>query len=166
MRHQHLLRASQWPRDAETGRQEGDGKCDARLCWSRWACCRQGLKQTSVNDLDNFYTANGFTPPSEMTEEQLSGDDFRSSLVLNAGLAFATGGRRQLALGRHVQWQPSSHGWPSRCSSLDCKQGSDGPRRRCSFWCSQRLLTRSPAPSWTTTSGWQCRPAAAVCMGS
>ena len=51
-----------------------------------------GLEANIGKDLDNFYTANGFTPPSEMTEEQLSGDDFRSSLVLNAGLAFATGG--------------------------------------------------------------------------
>ena len=51
-----------------------------------------GLEGAIDNDLDNFYTANGFTPPSEMTEEQLGGDDFRSSLVLNAALAFATGG--------------------------------------------------------------------------
>lgn len=51
-----------------------------------------GLEGDIDNDLDNFYRANGFTPPSEMTEEQLGGDDFRSSLVLNAALAFATGG--------------------------------------------------------------------------
>ena len=51
-----------------------------------------GLEGAIDNDLDNFYRANGFTPPSEMTEEQLGGDDFRSSVVLNAGLAFATGG--------------------------------------------------------------------------
>ena len=51
-----------------------------------------GLEGAMDDDLDNFYRANGFTPPSEMTEEQLGGDDFRSSLVLNAGLAFATGG--------------------------------------------------------------------------
>ena len=51
-----------------------------------------GLEGDIDNDLDNFYRSNGFTPPSEMTEEQLGGDDFRSSLVLNAALAFATGG--------------------------------------------------------------------------
>jgi hypothetical protein len=51
-----------------------------------------GLEGDIDNDLDNFYRTNGFTPPSEMTEEQLAGDDFRSSLVLNAALAFATGG--------------------------------------------------------------------------
>jgi len=51
-----------------------------------------GLEGDIDNDLDNFYRTNGFTPPSEMTEEQLAGDDFRSSLVLNTALAFATGG--------------------------------------------------------------------------
>ena len=51
-----------------------------------------GLEGAIDDDLDNFYRTNGFTPPSEMTEEQLGGDDFRSSLVLNAALAFATGG--------------------------------------------------------------------------
>ena len=51
-----------------------------------------GLEGDIDNDVDNFYRASGFTPPSEMTEEQLGGDDFRSSLMLNAALAFATGG--------------------------------------------------------------------------
>jgi hypothetical protein len=51
-----------------------------------------GLEGTIDDDVDNFYRANGFTPPSEMTDEQLAGDDFRSSLVLNGALAVATGG--------------------------------------------------------------------------
>ena len=42
--------------------------------------------------LDTVYRANGFKPPSEMTEEELGGDDMRASLVLNTMLALATQG--------------------------------------------------------------------------
>lgn len=43
-------------------------------------------------DLDNFYRANGFTPPSEMTDEELGGDDMRASLMLNLALGVGTMG--------------------------------------------------------------------------
>ena len=42
--------------------------------------------------LDDYYRANGFKPPSEMTEAELSGDDARSSLILNLSLGVLTGG--------------------------------------------------------------------------
>ena len=42
--------------------------------------------------LDEQYQVLGFRPPSEMTEEELNGDDMRSSLVLNAALAVGTMG--------------------------------------------------------------------------
>ena len=42
--------------------------------------------------LDAAYRANGFRPPSEMTDEELAGDDMRSSLVLNTALAVGTMG--------------------------------------------------------------------------
>ena len=42
--------------------------------------------------LDAQYRANGFRPPSEMTEDELNGDDMRSSLVLNGALAVLTMG--------------------------------------------------------------------------
>ena len=43
-------------------------------------------------ELDAAYRANGFRPPSEMTDEELVGDDVRSSFVLNAALAAVTAG--------------------------------------------------------------------------
>ncbi|MAB77708.1 MAG: hypothetical protein CMO47_14820, partial [Verrucomicrobiales bacterium] len=45
--------------------------------------------------LDAAYRANGFRPPSEMTDDELMGDDARASLVLNAGLAVLTMGGSQ-----------------------------------------------------------------------
>ena len=43
-------------------------------------------------ELDDAYRASGFRPPSEMNDDELAGDDFRSSFVLNAGLAALTMG--------------------------------------------------------------------------
>ena len=42
--------------------------------------------------LDLNYEANGFRPPSQMTDEELNGDDTRSSLMLNLALALITRG--------------------------------------------------------------------------
>ena len=42
--------------------------------------------------LDLNYEANGFRPPSQMTDEELGGDDMRSSLMLNLALALITRG--------------------------------------------------------------------------
>ena len=56
-----------------------------------------GLLTTPVenaidDNLDNLYEASGFTRPSQMTDEELAGDDMRASLMLNVGLAAITGG--------------------------------------------------------------------------
>ena len=42
--------------------------------------------------LDNFYKAAGYRPPTEMTDEELAGDDARSTIVLNTMLAILTSG--------------------------------------------------------------------------
>ena len=42
--------------------------------------------------LDTAYEAGGFKPPSQMSEEELAGDDMRASLVLNGMLALGTMG--------------------------------------------------------------------------
>ena len=43
--------------------------------------------EASIDEtVDSAYAANGFVPPSQMTEEEKGGDDMRASLVLNAFL--------------------------------------------------------------------------------
>ena len=61
--------------------------------------------------LDNYYIASQESkPPSEMTPDELAGDDMRASLVLNAGLAVGGGavfgaiGKAYPALGRVTQF--------------------------------------------------------------
>ena len=49
--------------------------------------------------LDAAYTANGFRPPSEMTDEELVGDDARASLYLNGALSVLTMGGSQAIQG-------------------------------------------------------------------
>ena len=53
---------------------------------------RPELVPSADEAVDDFYRANGFTPPSEMTDEELAGDDMRASFMLNAMLAAGTMG--------------------------------------------------------------------------
>jgi hypothetical protein len=48
---------------------------------------------------DDWYAANGYKRPSEMTDEELAGDDMRASFMLNAMLAAGTMGGSQLLQG-------------------------------------------------------------------
>jgi len=52
--------------------------------------------------LDAAYRANGFRPPSEMTDEELVGDDARASLALNGALAGLTMGGSTLLQGTAI----------------------------------------------------------------
>ena len=70
--------------------------------------------------LDNYYAATQESKvPSEMTPDELAGDDMRSSLVLNTGLAVTGGavlgvvGKAYPALGRAIQYLD-----PSKAQSL------------------------------------------------
>ena len=57
-------------------------------------------REGSIDEgLDTYYRANGFKPPSEMTEDELAGDDMRASLVLNGMLAIGTMGASSWASG-------------------------------------------------------------------
>ena len=66
------------------------------------------LEGSIDEQLDAAYVANGFRPPSEMTDDELVGDDARASLALNGALAGLTMGGSALlqgtALAARFQW--------------------------------------------------------------
>ena len=57
------------------------------------------LEGSIDEQLDAAYVANGFRPPSEMTDDELVGDDARASLYLNGALAALTMGGSQALQG-------------------------------------------------------------------
>ena len=60
-------------------------------------------REGSIDEqLDAAYVANGFRPPSEMTDDELVGDDARASLALNGALAGLTMGGSMWAQGTAI----------------------------------------------------------------